>query len=97
MKPISLKTQRILMWIPYLNLLNWILWSARGNVPGHGGWGRAKHSLIASGLMFLVFLPTAILVNLFPNAVWIGWLGFWLTGFVGSRYLIRVQEKLEQG
>ncbi len=94
MKPISLKTQRILMWIPYLNFLNWFLWSFQNNFPKTGSWNRGKVSLAASGLMFLVFLPTMILVQLLPDAVWIGWLGFWLAGFVASRYLIRVQEKL---
>ena len=26
MKPVSLKLQRILMWIPYLKCLNWFIW-----------------------------------------------------------------------
>ena len=94
MKPFSLKTQRILMWIPYLNLLNWFSWSFQNNFPKTGSWSRGKVSLTASGLMFLVFLPTTILVQLFPNAVWIGWLGVWLMGFVMSLYLIRIQEKM---
>lgn len=96
MKPISLKTQRILMWIPYLNFLNWFVWAFQGNFRNTGGWSRGKASLAASGLMFLVFLPTTILVHLFPDALWIGWLGFWLAGFIMSRYLIRIQEKWGQ-
>ena len=96
MKPFSLKTQRILMWIPYLNLLNWFSWSFQNNLPKTGSWSRGKVSLTASGLMFLIFLPTSILVQLFPDAVMVGWVGFYLGGWVPGRYLIRVQEKLGQ-
>ena len=94
MKPFSLKTQRILMWIPYLNLLNWFSWSFQNNFPKTGSWSRGKVSLTASGLMFLIFLPTSLVVQFFPNAVLVGWIGFYLCGWVPSRYLIRVQERL---
>ena len=96
MKPISLKTQRILMWIPYLNFANWFIWYHQRKALGMTGLDGAKPAFIASGLMFLVFLPTSILVQFFPDAVLIGWGGFWLAGFVMSRYLIRFQEKLGQ-
>ena len=93
MKPISLKAQRILMWIPYLNLLNpWLIWAYQRKALGQTGWN--KQGLTAYGLMFLIFLPTAVLVQLLPDAVWISWAGFYLAGLLPSLYLIRVQEKL---
>lgn len=93
MKPISLKTQRILMWIPYLNFLIWMFWGYQRIFLGRKD---KKYGLVATGLMFLIFLPTTILVQLFPDAVLVGWVGFYLCGWVPSRYLIRVQEKLGQ-
>ena len=93
MKPSSLKTQRILMWIPYLNFLIWVLWGYQRRFLGVA---ERKYGLVATGLAFLIFLPTSILVQLFPDALLVGWVGFYLCGWVPDRYLIRVQEKLGQ-
>ena len=94
-KPVSLKLQRILMWIPYLNfLIPWLVWPYQRKALGLTGWN--KQGLTAYGLMFLIFLPTAVLVKLFPDAIWIGWAGFYLAGLIPSWYLIRVQEKLAE-
>lgn len=93
MKPISLKTQRILMWIPYLNFFNLMFWGYQRRFLGVE---ERKYGLVATGLAFLIFLPITILVQLFPDAVLVGWAGFYLGGWVPSRYLIRVQEKLGQ-
>ena len=54
------------------------------------------HGLLGVGEAFLIFLPTSILVQLFPDAVLVGWVGFYLCGWVPGRYLIRIQEKLGQ-
>ena len=94
MKPISLKKQRILMWIPYLNFINWFFWGYQRRFLGLTGLKDTKYGLTATGLMFLIFLPTSLVVQFFPNAVLVGWIGFYLCGWVPSRYLIRVQERL---
>lgn len=92
MKAVSLKTQRILMWIPYLNCLNWFIWVYQIKALWLTDW--VKPSMVAGGLFFGVFLADSILMQLLPDAVWFDWLGLWLAGFVVSWYLIGVQEKL---
>lgn len=94
MKPVSLKTQRILMWIPYLNCLNWFIWIYQIKALRVTDW--MKPSLVAGGLFFGVFLADSILMRLLPDTIWFDWLGLWLAGFVVSRYLIRVQEQMDK-
>ena len=93
---VSLEKQRIIMFIPYVNLFSLLIWLNNCYYWCYS----VKTSLKGALYAFLHFLPVVtlqfIFIQLFPNLINIfGYLAMYLAPLAMSFGLIRFQEKLE--
>ena len=96
MKPVSIETQKKLMFLPWLNILNLFIWSYNFLCMKYPFSVACKSIALFLGCSLPLFLLEVALTYIFPSSkLVISFIGSYLVPLCTSFAFIRMQEKLE--